>query len=50
MNSFVEECLNLQEQIPTTVQPVQRNPANEKMKDNMEINKELCLINLHIHP
>ena len=47
---FVEEIFNLQEQIRTTVHPVQRNPVNEKMKDNMEINKELCLINFHIHP
>ena len=50
MYSYVEEFLNLQEQIPTTVKPGIRNPANEEMKDNMETNKELFLRNLHINP
>ena len=49
-DSFVEEFLNVQEQIPTTVQPVHRNPVNEEMKDNMEISEELSLRDLHIDP
>ena len=32
MDSFVEEFLNLQEQITTKVQPIQRNPAFEGTK------------------
>ena len=40
MDSFVEEFLSLQEQIPQTVQPIHRTPANEESKNNMEINEK----------
>ena len=50
MNSSVEELMTLQETISQTLQPTQRTPANEESKDNMTINVEISLRNLHIDP
>ena len=50
MDSWVEEFLNLQEQVNTTIQPVNRNPVQEENKDNMDINEEITLRDLYIDP
>ena len=50
MDSWVEEFLTLQEQIDTTVQPLNRNPVLEEVKNNMEINEEINLRELYIDP
>ena len=50
MDSWVEEFLNLQEQVNTTIQPVNRNSVQEESKDNMDINEEITLRDLYIDP
>ena len=50
MGSFVEEFLNLQEQITTTVQPVVSHPVPEVSRENMETSDQIPLIEFFIDP
>ena len=50
MGSFVEEFLNLHEQIATTVEPVKSNAAIEISKDNMEVYTDYVLRQVCIDP